>query len=120
MIAGLLLRHYKNYANLHFVPICDRAGHMYSIFVGNNGVGKSAVLEAIDVVLNNRYWNVTTGMKKTEAYICLIYLIEKGKISGEVADKIKIVSDWFWSVDESINPNFRTNDELKKCSHCDG
>lgn len=114
MIAGLLVRHYKNYANLHFVPISDRASHMYSIFVGNNGVGKSAVLEAIDVVLNNRYWNVTAGMKKTEAYICPIYLIEKSKLEGDIASKVEIISNLLWSVDESVNPIFKSNEELKK------
>ncbi len=48
MITAILLRNIKNYRNINFIPICD-SRYMYSIFVGNNGVGKSAVLEAIDV-----------------------------------------------------------------------
>lgn len=55
MISGILLRHYKNYGNLKFIPICDSTEYMYSVYVGNNGVGKSAILEALDVVLNDRH-----------------------------------------------------------------
>lgn len=51
MIAAVLLRHYKNYGNVKFVPICDNANYRYSVYVGNNGVGKSAILEALDVEL---------------------------------------------------------------------
>ena len=43
MISGILLRHYKNYGNLKFIPICDSTEYMYSVYVGNNGVGKSAI-----------------------------------------------------------------------------
>ena len=64
MISGILLRHYKNYGNLKFIPICDSTEYMYSVYVGNNGVGKSAILEALDVVLNDRYWNVNCKKKK--------------------------------------------------------
>lgn len=79
MIAAVLLRHYKNYGNVKFVPICDNANYRYSVYVGNNGVGKSAILEALDVELNGRFWNVTFNMKKSEAFICPLFLIEKRK-----------------------------------------
>ena len=48
-IAAVLIRHYKNYDNVKFVPICDNPNYRYSVYVGNNGVGKSAILEALDV-----------------------------------------------------------------------
>ena len=38
MIAAVLLRHYKNYGNVKFVPICDNPNYRYSVYVGNNGV----------------------------------------------------------------------------------
>ena len=40
MIAGLLLRHYKNYANVRFVPVANDTEHKFSVYIGNNGVGK--------------------------------------------------------------------------------
>lgn len=113
MIAGILLRHYKNYGNLKFIPICDSAEYMYSIYVGNNGVGKSAILEALDVVLNDRYWNVTIGMKKIEAYVCPLFLIEKKKVTDAKKHLFECVSDFFWKVDEKVNANIKGNLELQ-------
>lgn len=40
MITALLVRNIKNYGNVNFIPICDDS-YSYSIFVGNNGVGKA-------------------------------------------------------------------------------
>lgn len=113
MIAGILLRHYKNYGNIKFIPICDSVEYMYSVYVGNNGVGKSAILEALDVVLNDRYWNVTIGMKKMEAYICPLFLIEKNKVSETSKYLFECVSDFFWEVDEKVNSNIKGNLELQ-------
>lgn len=79
MIAAILIRNYKNYANLNFIPI---ANDIENMFIGNNGVGKSAVLEAIDLFFNNRTWNVTQGTKKTEAYVCPLFLVPKSSVSS--------------------------------------
>lgn len=114
MITGLLVRHYKNYSNMHFIPICDNTTRKYSIFVGNNGVGKSAVLEAIDVVLNDGFWNVSSGQKKSEAFICPIYLVEKDRVSSSMKLKVATFSEFLWNLDHSVNPIFKSNEELKK------
>lgn len=81
MIAAILIRNYKNYANLNFISIANDIENMFSMFIGNNGVGKSAVLEAIDF-FNNRTWNVTQGTKKTEAYVCPLFLVPKSSVSS--------------------------------------
>ena len=113
MRAGVLLRHYKNYGNVHFIPVCDQNEYMYSVYVGNNGAGKSAVLEAIDAIMNNHGWNVTFTMKKTEAFICPVFLIEKKKVKK---DKVvfEAISDFYWNADENINSNIKGNVELCK------
>ena len=105
MIAGLLFRHYKNYGNVRFVPVANNTEHMFSVYVGNNGVGKSAILEALDVALNNkRQWNVTQGAKKTESFICPIFLIAKNKITASKRADLETVSDFFWEVNQDKNP----------------
>lgn len=113
MITAILLRHYKNYGNLKFIPICDSTQYMYSVYVGNNGVGKSAILEALDVVFNERTWNVTFNMKRMEAFICPLFLIDKTKISGGKQALFEVISNFFWTVDESINANIKSNSELQ-------
>lgn len=78
MTAAILIRNYKNYANLNFIPIANDIENMFSMFIGNNGVGKSAVLEAIDLFFNNRTWNVTQGTKKNRS-LCLP-IVSRSKI----------------------------------------
>ncbi len=110
MITALLLRNYKNYNNMHFIQICNNTAEKYSVYVGNNGVGKSAILESLDVILNNRDWNYTKGSKRTESFICPIYLIEKTKIKE--TDILRIVGDYFWNVNEKANPNIKGSTAL--------
>ncbi len=106
MIAGVMLRHYKNYENMNFIPISDSVECKYTVYVGNNGVGKSGILEALDVVLNNREWNITAGVKKSEAYICPVFLIRKDAISSQ-RDKFEFVSNYFWNISNNTNFNAR-------------
>lgn len=113
MIAGVLLRNYKNYNNINFIPICNNAKYKFTAYIGNNGVGKSAVLESLDVFLNDREWNITYDTKRTEAYICPMFLIEKSKIT-ENKPLFEAVSDYFWSADKNINANFSKTPDLKK------
>lgn len=101
MIAAVMMRHYKNYGNVRFVPLMNNTEHMFSVYIGNNGVGKSAILEAIDLVLNNqRSWNVTLGQKKTEAFICPLFLIPKKDIPSSKKTDIEIVSSYFWNIEQ--------------------
>lgn len=51
MIAAVMLRHYKNYENVNFLPISDNVDCKYTVYVGNNGVGKSGILESLDELL---------------------------------------------------------------------
>lgn len=106
MIVGLLLRHYKNYGNIKFIPVGENIKNKFSVYIGNNGVGKSAILEAIDSALNNhRVWNTTQGEKKSEAYICPLFLIPKNKVPTNKKNDFEIVSNYFWSDAPEKNPN---------------
>ncbi len=96
-----MMRHYKNYGNVRFIPLMNDIDHMFSVYIGNNGVGKSAILEAIDLVLNNqRAWNVTLGQKKTEAFICPLFLIPKKNIPSAKKTGIETVSRFFWDLEQ--------------------
>ena len=57
MIFSLFLRNYKTYRGWNFIPVSN--GEHFSAFVGENGVGKSSILEALDVYFNshNSDWN---------------------------------------------------------------
>lgn len=115
MIVGLLCRHFKIYQGLNFIPICNDYDNAFSLFIGNNAVGKSSVLESLNTFFNNSGWNITKGSKKDEAFVAPIFLIKKSDVcSLSTYQTIEALSEYFWNVDEDVNANFRNNEEFKK------
>ena len=109
MIAGLLVRNYKVYNGVNFIPIS--LGDKFTAYFGQNGAGKSSILEALDTFFNDRDWII--HRKKTDftpkysetSYIIPIFLIKKTeleqrtegqKYSYETCNKL---SEYFWNVD---------------------
>ena len=84
MIVGIFLRHIKTYKGINFIHLSD--GEKFCGLVGNNGIGKSTVLEALDkIFLQNKEWNINLSHNKSQGdanipYIVPIFLIEKAKI----------------------------------------
>ncbi|EKG7402957.1 AAA family ATPase, partial [Salmonella enterica] len=50
MIVGVILRNFKNFRNQHYIPLTINGNSSW--LIGENGVGKSSTLQAIDNVLN--------------------------------------------------------------------
>lgn len=76
MIVALLIRNFKIYQNINFLPISN--GKMFSALVGENGAGKSSVLEALNSFFNGVDWNynhtITLNSFDTrEPFICPIF-----------------------------------------------
>jgi predicted ATPase len=125
MITGLILRHYKIYKALNYIPVCDRRENNLSIYVGNNGVGKSSILEALNTFFNNGIWNKHKEGKQDETFICPVCLIKKTElnsfrgVSTEDKETIECLSNHFWTLTPSggtgeINKFFAERDELLK------
>lgn len=95
MIIGVFLRNFKTYTGINYIPLTG--GHSFCGLVGNNGIGKSSVLEAIDCLVNGKRWNFNVVVKKsglatTKPHIVPLYLIPFNKISAnnlELAKKTK-------------------------------
>lgn len=83
MILGVFLRHIKVYKNINFIPLSD--GKNFSGLLGDNGVGKSTVLEAFDTLFNDRDWNINIeygGSKANSPYIVPIYFLPKRELDN--------------------------------------
>jgi|GEM_PF-371283 len=97
MLAGLLVRGYKVYKHVKFIPFFEQRHENLVLFIGGNGVGKSSILEALNTFFNNASWTLTTGV--TDAYIVPVLLIDKSKIANfhsESKEFIEKISNFLW------------------------
>ncbi|EIQ1512689.1 AAA family ATPase [Vibrio parahaemolyticus] len=85
MIAGLFLRYIKTYSGYNYIPLTD--SDPFCGIVGENGIGKSSVLEALDCFFNDRTWNYHTSVSKKGTstrppQIVPVFLVEKSELEG--------------------------------------
>jgi len=55
MIIGVFLRNFKTYRGINFIPITSESN--FCGLLGDNGIGKSSILEALDCFFNGKAWN---------------------------------------------------------------
>jgi predicted ATP-dependent endonuclease of OLD family len=107
MIAGLLLRNYKSFRNQHYIPITLDSRASY--FIGENGVGKSTILSALNTLLNHNDINRldinnetrSLGLDTREPFIVPVFLIEKEKVKRNalMAKILEIISNITWQLE---------------------
>ena len=133
MITSLFLRHFKIYKGIRFVPISEGAG--FSSLIGENGVGKSSILEALEYALNKRSnsdWPINNEAKYEGGlgganipFIAPIFLIKKEKLrntkknDSEQFEKVNKLSKFLWSTkiktkSKSLDDFYKHRNELKK------
>jgi ABC-type Na+ transport system ATPase subunit NatA len=96
LIVGIFLRYYKTYKGINFIPITDQ--DKFCGLLGDNGIGKSSVLESLDCFFNNRAWNLNIATKKsgldsTNPHIVPVFLIKRNELKGEVFEKAAILNN---------------------------
>lgn len=119
MLVGLFLRNFKVYNGLNFIPISF--GDYFTAYFGQNGAGKSSVLEALDTYFNNSEWIINrkksdSSQKYSErSYILPVFLIPFTELSQatererSLYDLCKKLSTYFWN----INDTSSTSQEIK-------
>lgn len=94
MIAGVVIRNFKTYKGLNYLPISN--GSNYCGLIGLNGIGKSSILEAFDCFFNNiKKWNRNMNANKTErSYVMPMFVVEDGFFKDkDLADFAEKYSD---------------------------
>lgn len=111
MIIGLFIRHIKAYKSINFVPIGFE--HNFVSYIGENGIGKSSILEALNSFFNNKKYIINKDALSdsisgsNNPYIFPIFLIEKQKITRNKKDFEKI-SDFFWNIEKkNVTPGIQ-------------
>ncbi len=105
MILAAILRNFKCYKGINIIPFSSGNLDSMNIIIGDNGVGKSAILEGLDTLFNESQWIVNNESNKTDVSVGAVMLVEKYLVN-RVLDKndgllLAEISDFFWSVEES-------------------
>ena len=108
MIIGLFLRAIKTYRQMHFIPVAFNNQNKMINYIGDNGVGKSSILEGLDSFFNKKEYNVnidyrTEHREERIPFFVPIFLIEKENISLETIDEKIMTIDDFLDDFESSN-----------------
>lgn len=77
MLIGVFLRHFKIYKGARYIPFSFNKAENFNLFIGQNGAGKSSILEALDSFFNNRDFIYNTHQNKFDAFIAPLFLIKK-------------------------------------------
>lgn len=113
MIVGIFLRYYKTYQGINYIPLTDN--DQFCGLVGNNGIGKSSILESLDTLFNGRAWNFNIATKKsgkttTKPQIVPIFCIEKNKFQGDLLEKAQILHQVAMSTsDDNVSPSLKSH-----------
>lgn len=123
MLVGVFLRHFKIYKGARYIPFGINDVENFNLFIGQNGAGKSSILESLDSFFNNREFIYNTHQNKNDAFVAPVFLIEKSelkKFDKDVQQIIPIISEFFMELDGNsgnykIYSNFfEHRDYLKK------
>ncbi len=103
MIIGTIVRNFKTYTGINYIPITY--GQSFCGLVGNNGIGKSSVLEALDSFFNSKPWNYNiitkrSGFATTRPHIVPVFLIKIDSQTLENYELAKKFSDYVWELEE--------------------
>lgn len=96
MIVGLFLRNFKTYQGINFIPISN--GEPFNGLIGDNGVGKSSTLEALNSFFNNNQWIYHISHKRhslntIRPHIVPLFLIKKSKVPENMREIFQCISD---------------------------
>lgn len=102
MIVGLFLRHIKAYKGITYIPV----GYKYNFisYIGENGIGKSSILEAFNSFFNNKQYPINKSALSdgiftsgNEPFFTPIFLIDKTKVTRK-KNEFEKISKFFWNI----------------------
>jgi len=111
MIIGIFLRYYKTYQGINYIPITDE--DKFCGLVGNNGIGKSSILESFDTFFNAKSWNFNivtkkSGKSSTKPQIVPVFLLPRSFFDGDVLEKAELLNEVARNISENdVSPSLK-------------
>ena len=104
MILAVILRNYKCYKGISFIPLRQDINQNMNMIIGDNGVGKSSVLESMNTFFNDAPWILNTDSSDiNEASIGILFLLMKDKLSNYFTlselSLLNSISNFYWDLD---------------------
>lgn len=118
MIIGIFLRNIKTYRKITYIPLSD--GEKFCALLGDNGAGKSSILEALDSFFNGKAINPNLSYKQTPdpanlPSITPIFLLDKSLFDkSEELEHIEKMHNFLLHADEKTDVPPVTKQQLKK------
>lgn len=125
MIVSITLRNFKTYKKNYFIPLSSNR-NLCSL-IGDNGIGKSSVLEALNTFFKDKKWNVNVAVRKNiklDSVIVPVFLIPLSKLENSPNFTLaKKISDYIWNFDpadansavrKTVDPFILQREELKR------
>lgn len=117
MIIGMFLRNVKTYRKITYIPISD--GEKFCGLLGDNGAGKSSILEALDSFFNDRPINPNLSYKQTPdpknlPHLVPIFLLKKTLFSAEEALTLQPMHDFLMHANDKTDVPRPNISQLKK------
>ena len=102
MVIGIIIRNFKVYKNINYIPLSN--GDNFNGFIGVNGIGKSSILEALDCFFNQKPWIQNIDSKQlSESWVMPIIAIKRSDFDME---DLQVFA-------EKITSYVLTSDEIK-------
>lgn len=119
MIIGLFLRNYKCYKGINYISFFSNEPKNLKVIIGNNGVGKSSILEALNTFFNDTEWTVNSESKENDSFVGGLFLMNKAKadsilVSDQLIEIMSHISSTFWNISMSANANYSKYEEFFK------
>lgn len=101
MILCTVLRNYKCYKGINVLPMSKDYPNYLNLIIGNNGVGKSAILEGLDTLFNGAHWIPNNDAKaKDDTQVGALFMLQKDFVNKSLDSKnkaiIEEISKFFW------------------------
>lgn len=103
MIIGLIIRNFKVYKKINYIPLSK--GSNFNGLIGMNGIGKSSVLEALDCFFNQKPWILNIETKNLdESWVMPVIALKKSDFELEDQKELaEMVTSYVLSDDEVKN-----------------
>lgn len=77
MIIGCFINNFKSYSSSDYVNLANISKIKFSAIIGNNGAGKSTILEALNYFFKQSDWIENNENQRVEGYVSGVFKIKK-------------------------------------------